>query len=75
MSLAPEKIQKLVELVIELADREAASLGTSEKLAGKLRFTQTAVMGRFGRAALRPICELIAKGGDRLSRDFKDCLR
>ena len=40
-----------------------------QNLAGELCFTQTAALGRFGTAALRPIYELIAKGGCKLSPD------
>ena len=44
-------------------------LARLRNLAGKLCFTQTAGLGRFGTAALRPIYELIAKGGCKLSPD------
>ena len=55
LSLAGEKIQKLVEMIEELASQHAASLARLQKFAGRLRFTQTAIMGRFGRAALGPL--------------------
>ena len=61
-------------MIRELADQQAASLARLQKLAGRLRFTQAAAMGKFGRAALRPIYELIAKGGGKLSPDFEECL-
>ena len=32
-------------------------------------------MGRFGRAALRPLYELIGKGGGVFSENFKRCFR
>lgn len=74
-SLAAETIRKLAELARELAAQESAPLAHLRKSAGKLRFTQTAVMGRFGQAASSPIYELIADGGGRLSRELEDCLR
>ena len=75
LSLSHEKIQKLVEMIEALSSQHSAALAHVQKLAGRLCFTQTAIMGRFGRAALRPIYELISKGGGTLSRSFKQCLR
>ena len=51
-TLSEEKIAKLVEPARQLGVQGTASLVVSRKLAGKLRFADTAVMGRFGRAAL-----------------------
>ena len=62
-------------MIEELSCQHSAALAHLQKLAGRLRLTQTAIMGRFGRAALRPICELISKGGGTLSRSLKQCLR
>ena len=75
LSLSPEKIQKLVEMIEALSSQHSAALAHLQKLAGRLCFTQTAIMSRFGRAALRPIYELISKGGGALSRSFKQCLQ
>ena len=75
LSLSPEKNSKLVEMIEALSRQKSAALAHVQKLAGRLCFTQTAIMGRFGRAALRPIYELISKGGGPLSRSFKLCLR
>ena len=58
-----EKVEKLVGLVEWLNAQGTASLAAPQKLAGKLFFRQTAVMGRFGRSALKPIYGLVAKGG------------
>ena len=40
-----------------------ASLDALQKFAGKFRSAQAAVMGRFGRAASKPMCELITEVG------------
>ena len=61
-------------MIEELSCQHSAALAHLQKLAGRLCFTQTAIMGRFGRAALRPIYELISKNGGKLSRSFKLCL-
>ena len=34
-----------------------------QKLVGKLIFAQTAVMGKVGRVALRPLCDMEMRGG------------
>ena len=75
LSLAEAKIQKLAQMIEELADHHAASVARLRKLAGRLRFTQTAVAGRFGRAALRPIYDLISICGGKLSQEFTTRLR
>ena len=41
-------IKKLVEFVEDLAKQDFAALATLQRLAGKLSFTRTAIMGRFG---------------------------
>ena len=57
------------------ADRSRNGILSSfTKIGWKFIFPQTAAMGSFGRAALRPIYGLIANGGGRLSRELKDCL-
>ena len=68
LPLAEEKIQELVKMIEEPAGQNAASLARLQKLAGRLRFTRTAVMGRFGRAAVRA-------GGGVLSPVFRGRLR
>ena len=64
-SLAPSEteIRRLVELAREIPRQDLASVAGFRKLAGKLCFAQTATMGRFGRTALKPICELVLKQG------------
>ena len=55
-SLQPSKsrIQKLVELTEHLATKTYITLAELQLAAGKLCFAQTMIMGRFGRAAMRP---------------------
>ena len=76
-SLQPSdcRIQKLVELMERLATKSHISLAEMQKAAGKLRFAQTMAMGRFGKAAMRPLYELIAQGGGPLTPAFLGCLR
>ena len=54
-----------------MASQDFASVAAPQKLAGKLCFAQTATMGRFGRAALKPIYELIAKESGATPRSVK----
>ena len=72
LSLAEEKIRKLAVMIEELANQHAASLARLRKLAGRLRFSQSAVMGRFGRAALRQLCDLFGTAGGKPSPEFKE---
>ena len=74
-SLPKERIDELVTFALELRVAGRASLATLRKLAGKLRFAQTAVVGRFGRAAPKLLFDLIAKGGGDLSRTMRSFLR
>ena len=68
-------IKKLVEIAEDFAEQDSAALATLQQLAGKLPFTRTSIMGRFGRAALQPVYVLIARGGGAFPRNVKDCLR
>ena len=43
-------------------------LAQLQKLVGKLNFAQTAVMGKVGRVALRPLYDLVMRGGGKLDR-------
>ena len=63
LSFPEAKIKKLVEFASDLAEQDSVVLATLQKIAGKLSYRQAAIMGRFGRAALKPAYELIAKGG------------
>ena len=49
-SLAPfeTEIARLVELVVVMSKQDSAPVASLQKLAGKLRFTQAAIMRRFG---------------------------
>ena len=62
-------------MIEALSSQHSIALAHLQKLAGRLCFTQTAIMGRFGRAALRPIYELISQGGGTLTASFKRCLQ
>ena len=55
LALSGEKIKKLLELARVIFGQNAAALSTLQKLEGKLPFSQTASMSRFGRAALKPV--------------------
>ena len=74
LAFSEAEIKKLVEFAEDLAQQDAAALATPQKLAGELPFTQTAIVGRFGRAALKPIFELTAKGGGATPRNVEDLL-
>ena len=60
LQLSESRIQKLVELTELLMTKTYITLAELQKAAGKLCFAQTMIMGRFGRAAMRPFYELIA---------------
>ena len=67
------EIKKRVGFAEDLAKQDFAALATPQKLAGKLSFTQTAILGRFGRSVLQPIYELIARGRGAVSRHVEGC--
>ena len=67
-------MKKLVELMDQLLVKTHLHLPEVQKLAGKLCFAQTMVMGRFGKAALRPIYEMISRGGGSSTIAFRICL-
>ena len=69
--VSAETIGRLVELAERLSVQGTASLVAFLKLAYKVCLAHTAVMGRFGRAAVRPIYELIAVGGGAFPRAVK----
>ena len=75
LALSENEIAKIVELVEEMAIKEPVAAAAFQKLAGELCFTQTAILGTFGRAALKPIYKLIAKKGEDIPRSVKGCLR
>ena len=74
LELAPTRIEKLIKMARELKGKNQVALAEIQKDAGKLRFAQTMITGRSGRAAMRPIYELIAKGSGNMPQDMKDCL-
>ena len=59
----------------ELRGEGAASLASLQKLAQVRRLAQAAVMGRLGRAVLKPNYGHIAKGGVAISRTMERCLK
>ena len=75
LQLSESRIQKLVELTEHLAAKTYITLAELQKAAGKLCFDQTMILGRFGRAAIRPLHELIAQGGGKPARALSECLR
>ena len=75
LQLSKSRIQKLVELTENPATKTYTTLAELQKAAEKLRFIQTMIAGRFGRAATRPFYELIAQGGGIPTRAFLNCLR
>ena len=74
LALSKERIDRFIALARELRVAYRASLATLPKLAGQLRFAQTAVVGMFGRAAVQPVYELIARGGGGSSRVMGSCI-
>ena len=59
-----ERAHGLTGIVTGTLDRGVASIVHMRKLAGELRVSQGAAMGRIGRVALRPFCEfLVGYGG------------
>ena len=75
LSLPMERIDELVTFALVFRVAGRASLATLRKLGRKLRFAQTALVGRFGRAAPKLLYDLIAKGGGGLSRTLRSFLR
>ena len=75
LALSETEIRKIVEFANEMSRQDSASAAALRKLAGKLRSAPTAIMGRFGRAATKPVYELIAKQGGTCPQSVKDCHR
>ena len=75
LQLSESRIQQLVELTERLAAKTYITLAEPQKAAGKLCFAPTMIMGRVGRAATRPLYELIAQGGGGPTRALSECLR
>ena len=71
LALSKEEIRKLADLARQLCFARTEL----RKLAGKLRFAQTAVMGRLGRAAWRPSYEPFTEGGGSFPEEVKGRLR
>ena len=74
-AFSENEVAKIVELLEETARWDPMSLAAPQEPTGKLCFTQTASMGRFVRAALKPIYELVAKKEGTVPRPVKACPR
>ena len=74
-ALSKGRAQKLVEFAKKLNLGGAASIATLQKFSGKLRLAQTATMGRFGRADVKPKYESIAEGAGNFPGSTKNCLK
>ena len=61
-------------MVKEMASQDSASAAALQGLARNLRSTRTAITGRFGRTALKPVYELLAKEGEAAPRSVQDCI-
>lgn len=59
---------KLVALVTEMSHAQTASVASMGKLAGRLRFAQTAVTGRIGSVALEPRYQFVAEAAGKRPR-------
>ena len=68
------EVRKLARLTVRMGEGSAPG-ATVQKPAGKLCFAQRPVMGRFGRAALKPLFQFIAAGGGELPRRAPESLQ
>ena len=75
LSLPSEMIPQPAKMVKEIREHWYASVDCLRKFGRKLGFVQTAVTGRCGNAPLKPIHELMAKGGGQLPTEVKNGLR
>ena len=66
LSLSHERVQKMVHEIKAILQEKEIFLAQMQKLVGKLNFAQTAVMGKVGRVALRPLYDLVMRGGGKL---------
>ena len=63
LSLAPGYAQKLVNFFHQTGAAGTASAAQMLKLAGKLRFAQSGIMGRFGRSAREIVYDFASTAG------------
>ena len=75
LSLSAERIETLVKMAGNQREAAAAFAASLRKLVGNLNPARTAAMGRFGKAALEPIRELLAAEGSTLSSAYQYSLR
>ena len=62
LSISPERVEKAQGEIKKTIDGKEARLAQMRKLEGKLNFAQTSVMGKVGRAAMRPLFYRIVRG-------------
>ena len=62
------RLQKVSEEIETILVEKEALLAQMQKLVGKLNFAHTAVMGEVGRVALRPLYDMVMRGGGALGK-------
>ena len=67
LPISAEGVRKLTVVLADMTRTGPASVASMQKLAGYLRFAQTAVMARFGQVALKPLFRFIAGKGRKLA--------
>ena len=68
LSLPQKRVRNMMEEIKAILDEKEAFSAQMQKLVGKLNFAQAAVMGRVGRVALRPLYDLVMRGGGKLDK-------
>ena len=61
--LPREKVRQIAGEITSILNGKEAFLAQMQKLVGKLKLAQTAVMGKVGRVALRPLYDMLIRGG------------
>ena len=68
LSISAEKAQRASDEIGRISENEEVFLAQMHKLVGKSNFAQTSVMGKVGRAALRPVYDLLTRGGGKVDK-------
>ena len=68
LSLSHDRVQKLSSEIEKILLADHIFLAELQKLVGKLNFAQTATMGKVGRVALRPLYDMVMRGGGQLDK-------
>ena len=63
LSLSAENARKASNEIGRISGKRKVFLSQMRKLVGILNFAQTSVVGRVGRVALRPLYDLVMRGG------------